>query len=46
MGLLCNKKSQNPLLNESDINDGISHINEKDFTPIKLIGKGSYGNVF
>ena len=46
MGSLCNKYSQSPLLDESDINYGNSHINEKDFTPIKLIGKGSYGNVF
>ena len=48
MGCLCNKKVQNPLLDQSDISDGYSNskINEKDFTPIKLIGKGSYGNVF
>ena len=43
MGKLCSKQSQNPLLDESDIN---SKISEKDFTSIKLIGKGSYGNVF
>ena len=48
MGCLCNKKVQNPLLDPSDISDSYSNskINEKDFTPIKLIGKGSYGNVF
>ena len=46
MGSLCSKKSQDPLLDESDIHDGNSHISEKDFTPIKLIGKGSYGNVY
>ena len=48
MGKLCSKTSQNPLLDESDINDNYSSskINEKDFTPIKLIGKGSYGNVY
>ncbi len=48
MGNLCNKQSQVPLLSESDLTDQLSSskINEKDFTPIKLIGKGSYGNVF
>ena len=48
MGSLCNKKLQSPLLDESDINDSNYDykISEKDFTPIKLIGKGSYGNVF
>ena len=48
MGKLCSKTSQNPLLDESDISDNYSSskINEKDFTPIKLIGKGSYGNVY
>ena len=48
MGSLCSKKVQSPLLSQSDISDGDSNskINEKDFTPIKLIGKGSYGNVF
>ena len=46
MGSLCNKKAQDPLLDESDINNSSSRINEKDFTPIKLIGKGSYGEVF
>ena len=50
MGNLCNKKSQDPLLEEADLNKSISssshRINEKDFIPIKLIGKGSYGSVF
>ena len=50
MGNLCNKETQTqkPLLSESDISHHLSNskINEKDFTPIKLIGKGSYGNVF
>ena len=48
MGSLCNKEAQKPLLSESDINYNFSNskISEKDFTPIKLIGKGSYGNVF
>ena len=50
MGKLCSKESQSekPLLSESDISDSSSNskINEKDFTPVKLIGKGSYGNVF
>ena len=49
MGHLCHKQSQNPLLDEMDINksySSTSKICEKDFTPIKLIGKGSYGNVF
>ncbi len=48
MGSLCNKRSQIPLLDETDLNKSYSiyKINEKDFTPIKLIGKGSYGSVF
>ena len=50
MGKLCSKEiqSEKPLLSESDISDSLSNskINEKDFTPVKLIGKGSYGNVF
>ena len=45
---ICSKEIQAPLLNESDIRDenSPSKINEKDFTPIKLIGKGSYGSVY
>ena len=48
MGKLCSKEIQAPLLSESDITDGNSpsKITENDFTPIKLIGKGSYGSVF
>ena len=48
MGKICSKEIQAPLLNGSDIRDenSPSKINENDFTPIKLIGKGSYGSVF
>ena len=48
MGSLCNKQSQTPLLNQSDLDESysISKISEKDFTLIKLIGKGTFGNVY
>ena len=47
MGSLCNKTLQDPLLLPPN-NDESPHskISEKDFTKIKLIGKGSYGYVY
>ena len=48
MGNLCKKTLQDPLLAPLPITDSSTHskISEKDFTKIKLIGKGSYGNVY
>ena len=50
MGNICSKSYQNldPILSESDISESSSHskISEEDFTKIRLIGKGSYGNVY
>ena len=48
MGNLCNKKLQDPLLMpETPIEPQPQpKFSEKDFTKIKLIGKGSYGNVY
>ena len=48
MGNLCSKNSQLSSLLPSEISEPQTHtkITEKDFTKIKLIGKGSYGNVY
>ena len=51
MGNMCNKSFQNenePLINGSEISDSSnqSKLCEKDFTKIRLIGRGSYGNVY
>jgi len=48
MGNLCNKKSQDPsvISNEPVEEPPPPKLTEADFTKIKLIGKGSYGNVY
>ena len=50
MGNLCKKKvqQQQPLVPSEKKSEPENHfkISENDFTQIKLIGKGSYGNVF
>ena len=51
MGNLCNKKSQDPSIipkqkAETPPQPPQPKFTEKDFTKIKLIGKGSYGNVY
>ena len=50
MGNFCNKSLQSidPILSQSDDGDSSIQpkITEKDFIKIKLIGKGSYGNVY
>ena len=47
MGNLCNKSIQDPLLLPENMAESPhSKISEKDFTKIKLIGKGSYGYVY
>ena len=49
MGNLCNKHSQDPSVIQSkpeEIPPPPPKFTEADFTKIKLIGKGSYGNVY
>ena len=48
MGNLCNKNSQDPSVipNQPEKTPPPPKLTEADFTKIKLIGKGSYGNVY
>ena len=48
MGNLCNKNSQDPSVipNQPEETPPPPKLTEADFTKIKLIGKGSYGNVY